>query len=56
MWEYMVIYLYHDEFEDELNRWGRRGWELVSVVHNNTYNCFFKRPRVKVEEVGDWPK
>lgn len=59
MWEYMVTYLYHDEFQRELNKWGREGWELVSVVKDGTYNCFLKRPRVKqcmVEESGDYPK
>lgn len=46
MWQYCVIYLYPEELERELALWGDEGWELVTVIHNDTYNCFFKRKKV----------
>lgn len=39
MWEYKIV---SGCSEDELNRLGRVGWELVAIQH--TANYIFKRP------------
>jgi hypothetical protein len=43
-WEYKVVG--HTLAEEELNRLGREGWELVVVAGAGSVNCtmFFKRP------------
>lgn len=43
-WEYMTIY--HEVDDDELNKNGRQGWELVAVVKEQgaPLKYFFKRP------------
>lgn len=53
-WEYMIIETPDDgaSMVEKLNRWGREGWELVSVTHSRdkryghcgSSNLFFKRP------------
>ena len=44
-WEYIVVEINKDDdLERELNAYGRRNWELVSVTSFGGYVCIFKRP------------
>lgn len=35
--EYQVLTLYGSDIEDELNEYGRLGWELVTVDNNGRH-------------------
>lgn len=48
-WDYEVhsIHARHDSFlQDELQKFGREGWELISMnmPMGNEYHCVFRRP------------
>ena len=67
-WEYKIYYLYWEELEDEFNRAGKAGWELVSILTKGDLNhCIFKRLKaetvtnlfkaeIDLIESGDYPK
>lgn len=54
-WEYKIevevpTYTKGGSLRHEWEKWGREGWELVSVVHSNTKDSrerefYFKRPK-----------
>lgn len=51
-WEYLVVSLTYGMWQpdqlkrqEELNRYGEEGWELISPDTNNNNNYIFKRPK-----------
>ena len=53
-WEYKIVYwvsYQKDDLEDEMNKWGRDGWELTGIVegfanaHQREGYAIFKRQR-----------
>tara|TARA_Y100000592_G_scaffold54175_1_gene85414 strand:+ start:382 stop:633 length:252 start_codon:yes stop_codon:yes gene_type:complete len=43
-WEYLVKKYKEDNLEEELNKLGKIGWELISIQNEQTkYICVFKR-------------
>ena len=43
-WEYLVKKYKEDNLEEELNKLGKIGWELISVESEHTkYICVFKK-------------
>lgn len=49
MFEYKVISMFgtHGSYmEEELNHYGKQGWELIAITHSTTeIRCIFKRKK-----------